>query len=123
LGVAPLTLPEREKEKLMPAARPRSQGLVTLAKRGSALSKRVGLRRLRGRIKTSRFIRNLLYAPYRDAERPAMPERTRESLREIFRDEVQRLDAMLGLDLARRWGYAELSPSAAGGAACQEAHQ
>jgi hypothetical protein len=107
LGVSPLMLSARDRQKMMPAARPRSPGIVRLAKRGSELSRKLGFRRLRGRIKTSRWIRNLLYAPYEESERPGMQESTRQSLRETFRDEVERLDGMLGLDLMHRWEYAE----------------
>jgi hypothetical protein len=110
LGVAPLALPSRARQKMMPAARPRSRRLVRLSKKGSAVSKNIGLRGLRGRIKTSRWIRNLLYVPYRDDERPTMAEGTRRALRETFREEVERLDVVLGLDLIRQWGYDEFFP-------------
>ena len=95
----------REREKMMPAARPRSKPLVSLAKKGSSLSKKIGFRGLRGRIKRSRWIRNFLYTPYRDSEKPTMSESTRQMLRETFRPEVQALGDLLGMDMLARWNY------------------
>jgi hypothetical protein len=107
LGVAPLALTPREMQKMMPAARPRSKPLAALAKKGSAFSKKIGLRQLRGRIKRSRWIRNLLYSPYRDEDKPRVSEGTRQRLREIFRPEVETLGEILGQDLLGRWSYQE----------------
>jgi hypothetical protein len=39
-----------------------------------------------------------------------MAEGTRRALRETFREEVERLDVVLGLDLIRQWGYDEFFP-------------
>jgi hypothetical protein len=79
--------------------------MVRLAKDMSALGKRLGLRRLRGRLKRSRLVRNLLYRQFTDADKPRMKPETRRMLCERFREEVQSLDALVGTDCAALWGY------------------
>ncbi len=76
-----------------------------LAKRGARGMMRVGLRGLRGRLKTSRWVRNLLYRPLAESERPEMNPETRQRLRAAYASEVKELDALVGGNLAGRWGY------------------
>ncbi len=106
LGVADLALPGALCRKMMPAGRPRAKLLALLARRGSMALKRLGMRRIRGRLKTSRVLRNLIYRPFDAASRPQMAAATRSSLRERFFDDVHRLDGLLGSNLKQRWGYA-----------------
>ena len=56
-------------------------------------------------MKTSRWIRSLLYRAYDPEQRPAMHPDTRERLRATFEEDVQRLDALLGTRFRERWGY------------------
>lgn len=105
LGIAPRELPAAKRRKVMPAARPRSRAVAQLAKRFARLADRVGFRGLRGRVKRSRWVRNLLYRPYRADELPQMDPATRQRLRETFRNEVARLDEMVGTNLRERWNY------------------
>jgi hypothetical protein len=105
LGVAEIELAPRQRERMMPAGRPRSPGLAQLAKRASHAARALGLRGLRGRAKRSRAVRNLLYRPYAREERPSPRPETRERLWESFRGEVRALDALLGTSFAARWGY------------------
>jgi hypothetical protein len=105
LGVAEIDLSPRQRERMLPAGRPRSPRLAQLAKRTSHAARALGLRRLRGRAKRSRAVRNLLYRPYAREERPSPRAETWERLRESFRGEVRELDALLGTCFAARWGY------------------
>lgn len=105
LGVEPLELPDRMTKKMMPAGTPRMPGLVRLAKTLSAATKPVGARKLRGQIKTSRFIRNLLYRPFTDKNKPRMEPAMRAKLHEQYRAEVVALDELAGTDFQTLWGY------------------
>lgn len=105
VGVAPLPLAPAQRKAMMPAGRPRSRVLATLAKRASHVARALGLRQLRGRAKTSRVLRTALYRPYEAGEKPRIAELTQRRLRRDFAPEVRALDALLGTDFARLWGY------------------
>lgn len=105
LGVEPLPLSEEQRRKMMPAGEPRSRLLRRAAKRVSHALRSLGLQRLRGRLKTSRRVRTLLYRPYAREERPRMRPETRKWLREVYRDDVARLDKLLDGRFRQRWGY------------------
>ncbi|MFC7536827.1 sulfotransferase domain-containing protein [Sphingomonas sp. GCM10030256] len=105
LGATPIDLPPGAMDKVLPAGRPRSKAVVRLTKMVALLAYRNGLRELRGRLKTSRTLRNLLYQPYSEASRPKMGPATRERLRTIMRPEVLRLDDLAGTNFRRLWGY------------------
>ena len=81
----------------MPASEPRSRLLGRATKKASHAAKAVGLRKLRGRVKTSRWVH--------PEQRPAMHPHTRERLRATFHEDVQRLDTLLGTRFRERWGY------------------
>ena len=105
LEIPRMSLTNKLASKMMPAGVPRTKTLVKTAKRCSKLFRSMGLRRLRGRIKTTRWIRNLLYVPYAAEGMPRMHQATEERLKVLFRKEVLALDDRLDLGLARRWGY------------------
>ena len=113
LEVDPLEIPESLRGKVMPAGIPRSRGLASTAKRLSRLSRRIGLNALRGKVKTSRTIRNLLYRPYDDGARPKMAPATESRLRDMMANEVQLLDEVAGTDFCRLWGYPPKDTNAA----------
>lgn len=102
LQVEELSLPHRLEGKVLPAGVPRSTALARGAKALSSLARKVGLNALRGKVKTSRTIRNLLYRPYGE-DRPKMSPETEKKLREIFREELELADKVAGTDLAARW--------------------
>ena len=74
-------------------------------KKVAQLTQRLGLIGLRGKVKTSPTVRNLLYWQYTAETRPKMPTETAARLRELMTDEVQRLDAVAGTDFCRLWNY------------------
>ena len=105
LGVESLELPPGLRGKVLPAGTPRSRAVATTAKKVARFTGRVGLKGLRGRLKTSRWVRNMLYRPYQDKERPSMLPSTEARLRSYFHDEVHRLDEIAGTDFAQLWNY------------------
>ncbi|WP_153558905.1 sulfotransferase domain-containing protein [Roseimaritima sediminicola] len=106
LGVPPMPWDARLQQKVMPACVPRSKHLARFSKRLSLTCKQLGMKKLRGRVKRSRVIRNLLYRKVREEDRARLRPETLAELRRRFRPEVARLDAILGMKLSRRWGYA-----------------
>ncbi len=102
LGVEALPLPGKLEGKVLPAGVPRSTALAGGAKVLSTLAHRAGLNWLRGTVKTSRTIRNILYRPYGE-DRPKMSAETEARLRELFREELELADKMAGTDFVARW--------------------
>ena len=105
VGVDALQIPEKLRRKVLPAGTPRVRPVASAAKRISKLAKQLGLGALRGRLKTSPTIRNLLYRPFSDDARPTMAPATEARLREIMADEIRRLDASAQTDFCRLWNY------------------
>lgn len=105
LEIPRMPLGQRQRERMLPAGEPRSRRLTRLVKRASHAAKRAGLRGLRGKVKTSRGVRALLYRPYAPERRPVMGQRSRERLREVFAPEIRDLDALLGSRFGRLWKY------------------
>lgn len=106
LDVAPMKLEPKLKTKVMPASLPRNQWLCQAAKTMSVTCRELGWKKLRGRVKRSRLIRNLLYRQLKETEKKQISTGTREILRERFQPDVERLDEMLGTQLVERWGFA-----------------
>jgi hypothetical protein len=104
LEVSPRRLPPTDLQARMPAGVPRSRGLASAARSGSRIAKRVGLRRLRSRVKRSAGIRRALYRPYA-GDRPVLDPALRDRLRLELTEEVRLLDTLLGLPVSQRWGY------------------
>ncbi len=104
LGVTPLALPASELKSRMPAGTPRSTALAATAKSASQLVKRIGLHRVRSRVKRSVVLRQALYRPYKD-DRPTVDPALAAELRQTFADEVRELDSLLDAPVSQRWGY------------------
>ncbi len=110
LGVDVLEIPESLQRKVLPAGTPRVRSIAMGAKRLSKMAGRIGLSGLRGKVKTSPTVRNLLYRPYTDNSRPTIPPAAETHLRELMADEVQRLDSVAGTDFCRLWNYSPTAP-------------
>lgn len=104
LEITRIDLPPSALKSRMPAGKPRNAGLAAAAKAGSRAVKRLGLRRLRSRVKRSVALRQALYQPYA-SDRPTVDPAVAARLRQVFAPEVQALDELLGLPVAERWGY------------------
>lgn len=111
LGVDPLTIPLSLQQKVLPAGTPRVRSVAMAAKKLSKMAGRLGLSGLRGKVKTSPAVRNLLYRPYSGDSRPAIPTDTEARLRDLMAAEVQRLDLIAGTDFCGQWNY-ERAPAA-----------
>lgn len=105
VGVPPRPLAPAQRSAMMPAGRPRSRALARLAKRASHAARALGLRKLRGRAKTSRLLRGALYRPFEASEKPRLSEFSQKRLRREFSDEMRALDALLGSRLCALWRY------------------
>jgi hypothetical protein len=105
LGVDVLQIPKSLQQKVLPAATPRSRTISTATKTLSRLAYNAGLKRLRGKFKTSPTVRNLLYRPYADDSRPTICPIIEARLRQLMTEEVQRLDSLAGTDFCRLWNY------------------
>lgn len=110
LGVNALEIPTNLTGKVLPAGTPRSVVLAETARRLSQIARRAGLNTLRGKIKTSRPVRNMLYRPFNDDARPNMEPATEAGLRNLLTHEVQLLDAIAGTDFCGLWGYSPVTP-------------
>jgi hypothetical protein len=104
LGIGRLQLPPSALRSRMPAAKPRSSALAATAKAASRTVKRLGLTRLRSRVKRSVAVRQVLYRPYAD-NRPTVDPGMAAQLRTLFAPEVLALDALLPQPVSQRWGY------------------
>lgn len=100
-----IALSDELKQKVLPAARPRSRYVAKAAKMGAWRARRMGLPGVVGKIKESALVRRILYSPYRPGEKPSMSPQTRRYLHRIFLPEVEQLDELLGTQLSVRWGY------------------
>ena len=105
LGVDALELPKNLRQKVLPAGAPRVRSIAMAAKALSKMASRVGLTHLRGKVKTSPVVRNILYRQFTDNSRPKMSRATETWLHEIMVDEVQRLDVVAGTNFCRLWNY------------------
>lgn len=104
LQITRIDLPPSALRSRMPAGKPRNAGLAAAAKAASRAVKRLGLRRLRSRVKRSVALRQALYQPYA-ADRPTVDPAVAARLRQVFAPEVEALDELLGLPVSERWGY------------------
>lgn len=105
LNIEERELPRSQRKKMMPAGKPRNKLLAQLAKKASHTARSLGLRKLRGKVKTSRLVRNILYRPYKAEEKPQMDPETRQKLKDLFHEEVMALDTLLKTDFQEKWGY------------------
>lgn len=105
LDVNSIELPAALQTKVMPAGVPRLQWACDVAKTMSRSFRNIGLNKIRGRVKRSRMIRNILYRPLDANEQNRISSETLLTLRERYRPSVERLDCQLGTDLIRQWGF------------------
>ncbi len=105
LGVAPHELTPAQLEAQLPAAAARSAALARLARAGADLVReRLDHPNLVGLVKRNRLVHRVLYRPL-GADRPVMTGDDRAAVHAALGAEVAELDRVLGLGLARRWGW------------------
>ncbi len=86
-------------EKVLPASKPRSALLSQAVHLGAVTARNLGLASLVGAVKRS-ALRNWLYRPYTADEKPQLAPDTRKLLMDRFEPDIQKLEALLGTDLA-----------------------
>lgn len=90
------TLPYQQ--RVLAASQPRNFLLAKLAKQGAFCARELGLTDWVGRLKYS-AIAQLLYRPYRPAERPKMSWATACKLLDLFRSDIEAVEKLTGFDL------------------------
>ncbi len=105
LDIEKRQLPASQTNKMMPAGQPRSQLMTKMTKKMSHAARSLGLRKLRGKAKTSRLVRNMLYRPYSVGDKPRMSSDTEQRLRALFKEDICELDSLLATNLQDAWGY------------------
>lgn len=84
---------------VLPASRPRSFALARLAKLGAVAARDLGLAALVGRVKHSRLAQTL-YVSYGRDDKPRIAPETARALRLTFAPDIERLQALVGRNLA-----------------------
>jgi hypothetical protein len=105
LGLQRTTLSPEEKQKILPAAKPRLRHVARIGRKIGWGMRLLGLPGVVTQVRDSALVNRLLYTPYGPREKPEMSSCAREYLREVFSQEVRRLDALLGATFCVRWGY------------------
>lgn len=110
LGVDCIALPTSAMQRRMPASEPRSRAVASAAKTASRIISRVGLQRVRSRVKRSSRIRQALYRPYTAEDRPQLDPGVAAQLKAEYAPEVRSLDSLVNVPISARWGYADGKP-------------
>lgn len=90
---------------VLPASYPRS---MMLAKFTKALAMRVrsaGWPKVVNMVKGSPIIQRVLFQPYSQAKKPRIREETNKKLKEVFRDDVERLEIMVETNIISLWDF------------------
>lgn len=90
--------------KVIPASKPRSFILSSIAKRGANIARQYRMESLVGKIKSSQLSK-LLYIPYTHEDKPTMPADMRRRLTSIFREDIRKLQNLLEIDLSHWLDY------------------
>jgi hypothetical protein len=104
LNVEALDLPNNLIRPLNPSAKPRFFRVAQIARRAGWAVREAGRPEVVRVVKNSRMIQKSLYRAY-GAERPVLGAAARDALRPVFRNEVEQLAELIGVDVVTRWGY------------------
>ncbi len=99
LGVDPTHVPAMLDQKLNPTRPPRFWLLNRMMRQGNWLLRDLGLLGLRARLKESTMVQKLYFGAYAQGP-PALDIEKRARLWDIFRQQVQGLETLLGQDLS-----------------------
>ena len=86
-------------ENVLRAGKPRVKALGWAAKQGANLFRDLGLPKVVGKIKHSRFTQ-ALYKPYSGAEKPVIKPESAQKLKKIFREDILQLQDLLNKNLS-----------------------
>jgi len=105
LGIDHVCLSDQLKQKVLPAARPRSRHLAKLMRSAGWGLRQLGFPRIVGKFKDSALLSKIMYSPYLPNQKPEISPDTQRYLREIYAPEVRQLDELIEAQLSHRWGY------------------
>lgn len=105
LDIEQVAMSAQVKRKVNAGGIPRLAPLVNSAKRGAKILKRLGMRKTVGFAKRSTAIKNFLYRPFTEQDRPAMQQETRLMLRSNYQEEIRQFDDLVGTNLRSLWDY------------------
>lgn len=86
-------------QRVRPAGQPRSFFLAKAVKQAGRLVRELGLANLVGRVKNNDLVNRLFFQSYGRDAKPELGEEMERKLRERFRDDVLKLEKLLGKDL------------------------
>lgn len=109
LGIAPIDDNPLLQSRVLPASRSRSVRLTRWTRKVAQLVREAGYPGVVGRVKNCRAVQRILYASYRDGQRPLPKSDEVDELRRVFTPDVRQLDQLLGTCFCQLWGYGELS--------------
>lgn len=104
LGIGRHAIPAQQLDAQLPAARARWLPLAATARRAANWVRSHDGADLVGRVKRSRLVQRTLYQPLGDTK-PTMSADDVAYVRERLSKEVADMEAELGVDLRRRWGW------------------
>jgi len=85
-------------EKVLPASKPRSFLVAKIVKTGANIFRQIGLETVVGKVKSNKTVQKLLYKPYK--KKPKMSEETKQKLKEIVRNDIEKTSKLVNLDLS-----------------------
>lgn len=109
LEVEPMTLGEELLAKRLPASGARSTRLARAVRETADWARRRNAAKVVGRIKRSPLVHKALYKPLDGSggPKPKMSPEDAQFVRDQLDAEISELDGLLGLDLRKRWSWAE----------------
>jgi hypothetical protein len=107
LEIKPLNSAQIAKEKVLPASYPRCALFAKYAKLAAMKIRQIGYPVFVNQIKGKMLVNRILYKTFDDDNKPIINIETNLHLREKFFPDILKLDSILNLCLAKRWGYKE----------------
>lgn len=113
LDVPRVRLPEDVRQKSLPAGRSRSVRLTQSVRWMGNACRDLGMPGIVGRVKSSRLVQSMLFAPYSQEEKPRPAVEACKDIRRLFARDLELLDEVLDANFSTRWGYTPLATALA----------
>ena len=105
LSINRIEIPDSMQKPALKAAKARFLPAAKLVKAAAVKARQLGLVKIVGVLKSNRVLRRFLYRDYSDGEMPTPSIEESDRLRKEVQASVHELDAMMGTDFCKRWGY------------------
>ena len=105
LEITHIALPDDLLTAKLKAAKARWLPVAKGMKKAALLARKLGLVNLVAALKSSHLVRHALYKEFTNENKPRPSDATVARLRESARPSVCELDALMGTDFCKRWGY------------------